>query len=72
MRAAFGKWSSLRLGTYLAAMPLEPAIMLVRTLRAAARAGRLMDALITSPVIVLGHLAWTWGEARGMMRQLGE
>jgi GT2 family glycosyltransferase len=70
VRADFGHWSRARVTMYLAAMPLEPAVMLVRTLRHATRAGRLAEGIITSPVWLTGHLVWAVGEARAHAQML--
>lgn len=70
MRAASGAWSPSRRAMYLAAMPLEPLIMLGRSLRDAARAQRLLEGLSTLPVLLAGHLAWASGEAAALARGL--
>jgi hypothetical protein len=51
-------------------MPLDPVVMFVLTLRTVARAGRLVEAIVTSPVWLIGHVAWAAGEARGLARLL--
>jgi hypothetical protein len=63
-RAGFEGWSRWRLAATLLALPALPLVPLARGARDALRAGRLAAFLATLPLQVLGHAAWSLGEAR--------
>jgi hypothetical protein len=69
-RAGFEGWSRWRLGATLAALPVLPLLPLARGGRDAVRSGRLAAFAATLPVQLLGHAAWSLGEARAEARCL--
>lgn len=69
-RIDFGRWSRLRVGAYLAALPILPLLLTARTGREAWRAGAWFDLLVTLPLQLAGHGAWCLGEALAHARFL--
>jgi glycosyltransferase involved in cell wall biosynthesis len=63
-RVAFEDWSRARALAYLAALPALPVVVTIRAGADALRGGRIGMWLTTLPVQLLGHLAWSLGEAR--------
>jgi GT2 family glycosyltransferase len=63
-RAAFEGWRRARAAAYLAACPLLVGVVLARGARDALRAGWGGWLVSTLPIQLLGHLAWSLGEAR--------
>jgi glycosyltransferase involved in cell wall biosynthesis len=69
-RVAFEAWPRARLAAALAALPALPLVPLARGARDAVRSGRLAGFVATLPLQVLGHAAWSLGEARAQAERL--
>ncbi len=70
VRACAERWTSTTAATRLAALPVLPLVVLLRAVRDAAAAGWLRRSLATLPLQLLGHLAWSLGEARSQLEIL--
>ena len=70
-RARFERWGRARAGAYLAGFPLLVGLVLTRAARDAMRAGWGAWCLKTLPLQLIGHAAWSFGEARAHARWLG-
>jgi cellulose synthase/poly-beta-1,6-N-acetylglucosamine synthase-like glycosyltransferase len=71
-RVERGRWGMERILAQLLAsiVPIRLAGLVIRTMRRASRAGMLVVALTTSPIIVTAHAAWLLGESRAYARAL--
>lgn len=70
LRAISDRWSRARAGAHALGAPLVPFVLLARSLRRSAAAGRLREALPTVPVQLAGFAAWSAGEATQHLRLL--
>jgi len=69
-RIKFFEWSPRYLMLYLAMFWLQPFLVLLRAGKDTWRAGWFRVYLMTLPLQFLGHLAWTLGEARGIIQYM--
>lgn len=69
-RNRFFEWSIAYMLLYLVTFWLQPLLVMVRAGQATWRAGWFGAYLITLPLQFLGHLAWTLGEAHGIISYL--
>jgi len=72
IRIRKGGWSRWRAAAHLLVtlLPLRWTRLYLRTFRHAAEAGQLIDAILTSPIILLGHGAWLLGEVLALSSYL--
>ena len=69
-RVEFERWSRARIAGCFFATPLLIVVVLVRGAREAMQAGWGRQFLLTLPLQILGHAAWSLGEARTYLRLL--
>jgi glycosyltransferase involved in cell wall biosynthesis len=70
IRMDWERWSRARAAAHALAYPALPALVLVRSARAARRAGWLRDWLVTLPTQAVGQLGWSTGELRAHVRRV--
>jgi GT2 family glycosyltransferase len=63
-RIKFEHWSRLRVVVYLTMLPVLVLLVLVRAGRDALKSGWGLSFVLTLPLQLVGHLAWSLGEAR--------
>lgn len=69
MRMRRQSWTRVRAAAYVAAAPVIPLVLLSRALRDAARADRLGEAIVTTPLQLIGYTAWALGECQAHSRR---
>lgn len=69
VRMEWERWTRARALVHALAFPALPALVLARSGRAARRAGRLRDWVVTLPTQLVGQVGWSAGELRAHLRR---